>query len=225
MCFLFERTLSRILCKDPHERKSILRKYARCFVCLKSGHRSFDCRSNQNCRNCKGKHHVSVCNNINDKHAPAAPHAPKEAPARRSEPPPLNVNATSWVGFTGSGQNVVLQTAIGKVKGLKNEWKVRVLFVIRSHASFITAEAVSCLGLPQVRRERLGIQAFRSGKAEVKDRDVVEINVEALNGAKNVKLHCYVVDDISSISNVDQRWLEKFTLICITFTFLMFVGM
>ena len=194
---------------DPHERKSILRKYARCFVCLKSGHRSFDCRSKQNCRNCKGKHHVSVCNNINDKHAPAAPLAPKEAPAKQSEPSPFNANATSWVGNTGSGQNVALQTAIGKVKGLKKECKVRVLFDIGSHASFITAEAVSSLGLPPVRRERLGIQAFGSEKAEVKERDVVEINVEALNGTKNVKLHCYVVDDISSISNVHPEMVRE----------------
>ncbi len=47
--------------KETVERKKLLFKYARCFVCLNSGHRAFQCRSKTPCKICKGKHHVSIC--------------------------------------------------------------------------------------------------------------------------------------------------------------------
>ena len=86
--------------KDSEERKSILRRYAKYFVCLNSGHKSFSCRnkSRLRCRICKGDRHVSIC-----KDKPNAPLANKEIPVNPSAPPPLNANATSWVGSTGSG--------------------------------------------------------------------------------------------------------------------------
>ena len=47
---------------DPEERKNILKKYGRCFVCLNRNHRSFECRSKIRCSVCKAKHRVSMCN-------------------------------------------------------------------------------------------------------------------------------------------------------------------
>ena len=51
-------------CKDfstPEERKNVLCKFARCFLCLSKGHRSFQCRSKSRCRYCKGKHNLLIC--------------------------------------------------------------------------------------------------------------------------------------------------------------------
>ena len=44
------------------ERKNILRKTGRCFLCLRCGsHISSDCKSSVKCHICNGHHHVSLC--------------------------------------------------------------------------------------------------------------------------------------------------------------------
>ena len=60
-------------CSHPHKsidcesvvqagaRKQILKKSGRCFICLKKGHLSRECRSTGRCRVCKGCHHSSIC--------------------------------------------------------------------------------------------------------------------------------------------------------------------
>ena len=47
---------------DPTERKQILRKTGRCFVCLRRYHTSRECRSTLKCTSCGGRHHISICN-------------------------------------------------------------------------------------------------------------------------------------------------------------------
>ena len=47
--------------EDPTERKRILMKAGRCFVCLRKFHRSRECRSTMKCSKSNGRHHVSLC--------------------------------------------------------------------------------------------------------------------------------------------------------------------
>jgi len=42
-------------------RKQILKKSGCCFICLRKGHLSRDCRSTGWWRQCKGHHHTSIC--------------------------------------------------------------------------------------------------------------------------------------------------------------------
>ena len=44
---------------DINARKDILRRDKRCFMCLKKGHLVDQC--DKSCRNCKGRHHQSIC--------------------------------------------------------------------------------------------------------------------------------------------------------------------
>ena len=46
---------------DQEKRKQLLLKAGRCFICLKKGHLSRDCRSSRGCYNCGGRHHSSIC--------------------------------------------------------------------------------------------------------------------------------------------------------------------
>jgi len=46
---------------DVAKRIAILKKSARCFVCLERHHMSRDCRSTVACSLCNGRHHTSVC--------------------------------------------------------------------------------------------------------------------------------------------------------------------
>ena len=191
--------------KDITERKSILIKYARCFVCLNSKHRAFECRNKVPCKICKGKHHVSICVGPNPANKETLP---QQQPQPEPNAPTLNVNAASWVGSTGSGDRVALQTALAKVNA-KKESKVRVLFDTGSHKSFISAKAVSKLNLRPVRSERLGILPFGSREAEFSMREIVQVSLHSLSGEKSVNLECYVVDDIADISNSHVEIAKK----------------
>ena len=53
--------------KNIDERKGILRRDRRCFVCLQRGHRAKECNKANNCRKCHGSHHQSICSIIQSK--------------------------------------------------------------------------------------------------------------------------------------------------------------
>ena len=195
--------------KDVSERKGIRIRQVRCYVCLNAKHRAFECRSKLSCKRCKGRHHVSICiacflraneSQAQQSRQQEAKHAPNTSA--------LNATAPSWVGSTGSGDSVALQTALAKVNA-KKESKVRVLFDTGSHRSFISAKVVSRLGLRLVRSEKLGIKPFGSVKAEYRMRDIVEILLYSLSGDKCVKVECFVVEDIANISNCHEEIAKK----------------
>eukprot|EP00112_Aurelia_sp_Birch-Aquarium-sp1_P000701 Seg1067.14 transcript_id=Seg1067.14/GoldUCD/mRNA.D3Y31 product="hypothetical protein" protein_id=Seg1067.14/GoldUCD/D3Y31 len=47
--------------QDINERKALIRKYGRCFKCMKKNHRAKECLSGQKCKVCQGGHHTSIC--------------------------------------------------------------------------------------------------------------------------------------------------------------------
>ncbi len=102
------------------------------------------------------------------------------------------MNATSWVGSTGSGERVALQTALGVVNDNK-ESVVRVLFETGSQKSFITAKSVSNLGLEPLRKDSLSIKAFGRREAETEVRDMVKLSLGSIDRNKKVSLECFVV--------------------------------
>ena len=46
---------------NARSRTDILRSRKRCYLCLGLGHQQRNCFSNYVCRNCNGKHHISIC--------------------------------------------------------------------------------------------------------------------------------------------------------------------
>ena len=46
---------------DISQRKSILRKNGRCFLCLEKGHLVKNCSINYQCNKCKDKHNITIC--------------------------------------------------------------------------------------------------------------------------------------------------------------------
>ena len=63
-CYYCNQKHAPQLCRnvvEPETRKTVLRKSGRCFVCLRRGHISRECRSRSRCSSCGGRHHVSIC--------------------------------------------------------------------------------------------------------------------------------------------------------------------
>ena len=90
--------------RDITERKNVLLRHAKCFSCLRSGHRMFKWRSHIDYKICKKSgHRVSICPRLS---APSAVQEaqPKPTVGRLNPVPLLNPGATSWVGSTDSSE-------------------------------------------------------------------------------------------------------------------------
>ena len=200
--------------KELEERKSILKKSFKCFLCLKCGHRSFDCCSKLRCKFCRAKHHSSICAANRPKHSSISNKESSDREAKSASAPinvnsafMLNANVPIWAGCL-SGNSVALQTNLAKVNERK-ECTVRVLFKTGSHKSFVSARAVETLGLRPVSRENLAIKAFGCNESEEKIRDVVDFSLSSLRGGKGVKMQCYVVKEITDIVNEHIEIVKK----------------
>ena len=169
------------------------------------GHGAFECKSGVSCRNCRGGHHISLCGR--PRHESSNIGSSKE-PIPNVRSTMLNPQATTWVGSTDSGERVALQTAVAKIKG-DRDGTVRVLFDACSHQSFVTSKTVSNLGLRSVKKEKLSLKTLGANEAEVKVRDVVEIDLFSLKGSKSCRIQCYVVDDIATIPNERMDIVKK----------------
>ena len=177
--------------EDPKDRKNVLFKYGKCFICLNSGHKAFKCRSRIICKLCKGKHHVSICSSFPDRDNN------KDAQPNASS---LNPNASAYVGNTGLERSVALQTAMAKVND-KEEGKVRVLFDSGSQ-EFNNSQGSRKVRFASCEKGRLGIKAFGRSEAEIEMRDVIQLSLGPLHGKKRVRIEVFVVQDIADIPNM-----------------------
>ena len=181
---------------DPQDRTEILKRDRRCFVCLKSGHRSSSCV--KNCRRCHGSHHQSICRQAapkrNDSSAPNE-NCPEPQQQQNSslvshatESPQL-LHATTTAS-SGTRDNVLLQTAtaIARNEDGSKSTQVKILFDSGSQRSYVTDDLKSKLGLKSAKTEMLhlntfGEKKFRRQKCELltllledRNKEVVEIS-------------------------------------------------
>ena len=193
---------------DLNERKNILRKYGRCFLCLKKRHRIAECRSNQSCRSCNGNHHTTICSKVLG-NPQAAQDSPTVHVSLAPTAPP--VSQCSRVGTVGTSDRVALQTAQAIVENGEESMRVRVLFDSGSHRSFVTSSLVSRLNLEPVISESIGIKPFGTNVPETKVRNIVELSLMPIssNARESVKLQAIVVDEIAEIPNVHTEIIKN----------------
>ena len=176
---------------DVNKCKDILYKFARCFKCLRKGHRVRECKSFELCNNCGRNHHISVC----DSASKPVTNAFEVAAAAN----PINASPSSL--HVGMGGRVALQTACAAVSGEGKPWKVRVLFDAGSHRSFMTARVAQHAQLRVINQDWLGINMFGQTSRDMQLRDVLHMKVSALGGQKVIEIEAYVVRKISKILN------------------------
>ena len=172
--------------KSVEERRQLLRKYGRCFICARKGHIAHDCNSKLTCSICKEKHHVSICHKCDstsgDQFSRAhngdcngslnSDRASNACPAHTGRPGGNDAlqakqAVTSPSFHVGNEGRVVLQTAQAVVKGTNGNLRVRVLFDAGGHRSFITSKAVRSTGLQK------GRNGSRSARLESRRRRAV----------------------------------------------------
>jgi len=175
--------------KTVEERKKVIFKQGRCLLCLKHGHRGYECRSKIYCNLCNGRHHISICDiNVSSREGLTTD---STAPSSVGN----HANATSYVDNVEYGGSAVLQTALAIDSG--------------SHKTFVTRKVKDELRLEPCRRERLGIKTFGSTNVDEKVRDVVRMQLESVEGKKAGIIEAYVVQNFSEIHNEHVEVIKK----------------
>lgn len=161
-------------------RKKLLRNSGRCFNCLRKNHLFRNCRSKSTCRNCKGKHHTSICEKDTA--------SKEEKGATESQPPKLNPGAepftlpekTTLTTCSSPGGTVLLQTARTSIYNpLKpqEKVKVRMLFDSGSQNSYLTERVRKSLRLEPTGGQTLSIAAFGATKEQAQVCPIVSVGL------------------------------------------------
>ena len=155
---------------DKSQRKTILRKQGRCFVCLKRGHISKDCKSNISCHICKQRHHASICEiatftpavSGSQPRVLANPVQWQSNPSHSSTPVNSEFRSnTSGSNSTmtmhvGTKDSVLLQTAKAHISAAQGPCKTavaRLIFDSGSKHSYISEALKETLSLPIVGKD------------------------------------------------------------------------
>ena len=137
--------------KNIKQCKSIALRFARCFKCMKKGHRARECKSKVMCNRCGQGHHISFCEVQVTQQLSSDSQMLSDANSITTSPSTLHV---------GAGGQVALQTARAVIRGEREPRQVRVLFDGGSHRSFITSGAAQRAQLAVIRQDWLGISTF-----------------------------------------------------------------
>ena len=194
----------------PDERKQILRRSGRCYICLRKYHVSKDCRSSNRCRKCGGRHHSSVCSKIAPRNprkdnptTNVANHPPVTASPNLSNaslPAGLNPQASSFAPATtttlcsNDTMAVLLQTArtyVYSPTSPQSMVEVRVLMDGGSQRSYIRS-VKKALSLPTVKQQKMLIKTFGSEQEDEQVCDVVRIGIQTIDG-NNLELPFFSV--------------------------------
>ena len=165
------------------KRRELIRKYGRCFICMRKGHKASKCKSNRKCDKCKGNHHVSICEN----------------PEGQADSIPTSITIPSL--HVGLESRVALQTARAVLKGGNRNVTVRVMFDSGSHRSFITPRIVRTAGLQPVRREWVEISTFGQQATDRGLKEVFSVDLQCVRGGECIQIEAYLVPTISQIRN------------------------
>ena len=174
---------------DVSERKQILRRTGRCFVCLRKNHMSRECRSTAKCNKCNGRHHVSICNGGQGRRQePNYTASTADNPSTPTSTSQALINSqnthvpttTASLYCIDARTPVLLQTARASVCKVNNpniSRKVRIIFDCGSQRSYITDELKSYLMLDPVCTETMLIKTFGSEDCSTQQCEQVELEI------------------------------------------------
>ncbi|XP_065904623.1 uncharacterized protein [Dysidea avara] len=188
-CSYCRQQHSSISCRtvtDPNERKQILRKAGRCFVCLRRHHTSRDCRSTLRCTGCGGRHHTSICNGrmMQDGARSQTIRQNKDAPNTGGMVPSMPTTTAAFQNST-TKVPVLLQTAqvsVFKPCEPTISMNIRAIFDSASQRSYISERVKHSLSLNTLYSETMLIKTFGSEKGNRQLCDAVSVGINLRAG-------------------------------------------
>lgn len=185
--------------KGVEDRKQILRKSGRCFVCLRRGHISRECRSRSRCSKCSVRHHVSLCAQASTNGRSAV--LPVTTPSLGTESTaaagagalshsPLNPVArpfqvpTSTL-YVGTSKSVLLQTAqvtLYNPERPSSTVKVRAVLDTGSQMSYATDIVKKALNLELEETQQISIATFGTTAQDPQGYGVIRVGLKLKDG-------------------------------------------
>ena len=175
--------------RQSKDRRDILQRNNRCFICLKTGHDAKNCFKTKKCRHCDEKHHQSICARMDtpaeDQRNPNRNDNSRETPNEHT-----TVTTTTTAKSTTKG-TVLLQTASCMAVNGSNSIPVRVLFDNGSQRSYVSSSVTSRLKLKPVNSENLRINTFGDPNYRKQKCNVVKLCLQTRN---HEELELYALD-------------------------------
>ena len=164
---------------NVQSRVEILKSKRRCFLCLDSGHQKNECNSKYICRNCNGKHHISICYGKKDVQTNQC------SCSKEKGAPAVTTEVVTSTARESDNKSILLQTATAEICGSGEVNLTRILFDSGSQRSYITESLCESLKLRTVRKERVVIKTFgESEGSEAKVLRVVKFKVKHKNSSR-----------------------------------------
>ena len=205
-CFYCRQPHPSISCKnvpDVMQRKNILKKTGRCFVCLKRHHMSKDCCSPLSCTRCNGRHHTSICmghastqpTNSQIAHANPSTQSGRNSTQAATLPPtshtstavsPSIRSTTTGLYCVNMNTPVLLQTAqayVHKPDDPNHGMAIRLILDGGSQRSYITQRVKDALDLQPQRIEEVHIRTFGSDSTRSQMVEMVTAAVQPNKGS------------------------------------------
>ena len=202
-CHEFHFSASCEKIKDLKQRKEILRKGGRCFVCLRIGHKGSECQ--KTCRRCNGKHHQSICMKSADESASKQESREQEnskkdqtregnKESRKANTTDKDAESAKEVKTTTTTDqrrsSVLLQTATAYAYNSANSkrTKIRMLLDSGSQRSYITNELKEKLDLKPTKQETLHLKTFGEEGFKRQKCDMFSLQLQGEDGVLDIEL-------------------------------------
>ena len=186
---------------DLDVRKEHLRKYSRCFNCLKSGHVSFRCKSPKLCGLCKGKHHQSLCNKSREESSGREGEVKDKYDMHKKTSGDAKTADKHTGMLCSTATSVLLQTAracVSSVDDGSSAFNVRIVLDSGSQKSYISDELRSALNLKKIGSRQVKVSRFMDADNQnvlIRDCNVVQLRVHGVEN-EDVILTAYSVPNI-----------------------------
>ena len=208
-CRQDHKSVDCVVVTNVGERKDILKKQGRCFICLKRSHIARNCDSKRSCSNCSQRHHSSLCT-ANETPASDNSVAGVTQPSTQGSRQPSS--AVSM--YVDSETSILLQTCIALASNptsVQPQTKhfVRIILDSGSQKTYITQQLKETLGLRPLARERLCIMTFGSDSDNLKTVDVVNLCLKNVDNDVTVTITAHVVPMIRSPLNYQTVQFAK----------------
>ena len=175
------------------ERCQVLKTLGRCFVCLRRGHISRECRSKKRCPSCRGKHHFSICfkaTETTSRSTSGGSKPPESTPAQQTAAPQgaaTTRTPTNTSLFVGVKEAVLLQTAKVQIFNPENprrSLEVRAILDIGSQQSYVTQRVKNALSLNPHGQHTMSIMTFGSNQQNAQVCEVLRIGIVTQDGGQ-----------------------------------------
>ncbi|GFU83202.1 integrase catalytic domain-containing protein [Trichonephila clavipes] len=184
------------------EKIAIIKRKGLCRICLAKGHLASRCRSQITCQLCSKRHVKFMCPNIEC----------NKSDSLKQDVNDKNINENTVDSLHSRATNeVILQTLVVNVHGIKRERKARAIIDTGSQKSYILRSTAEELGFNLQREEEFRHSLFGGTKTRMYKHKCYKIYLNSLDGNYICKLdaldHDVICNDISSAKN--GSWIHE----------------